>query len=73
MCSSQLTPSPSGLMHHLPGSRPHPLFFPLELGELGRTKPNCSSSPLPSWGQRVSLLPVSPPPLLLLTLGISLK
>lgn len=80
MCFSRLALSPLGPMYHLPLSPSYPLFSSLELsfewaamGRTGRTKPNAPSSPPRSEEQGVRPLPVSPPPLLLLSLGVTPK
>lgn len=76
MCVSRLAPYPTGLMHHLSVTTPNPLFSSPELARMpraGETKLNAPSSPSRSWRQYVRTLPLSPPPLLLLTLGIRLK
>ncbi len=76
MCFSRLALSPIRLMYHLPLSLSNPFLSSPELapiGRTGRTKPNVSSSPSRSEEQGVRPLPVSPPPLLLLSLGITPK
>lgn len=75
MFFSRLALSPLGPMYHLPLSLYSPFFSSLELVSIrktGRTKPN-ASSPLHRDQQSVRPLPVSPPPLLLLSLGITPK
>ncbi len=76
MCFSRLALSPIGLMYHLPLSLSNPFFSSPKLapiGITGRTKPSVCSSPSRSHQQGVRPLPVSPPPLLLLSLGITPK
>ncbi len=76
MCFSRLALSPFGLMNYLPLSLSKPFFSSPEwaaLGRTGKTKPSVPSSPPPSEQQGVRPLPVSPPPLLLLSLGITPK
>lgn len=72
MCFSRLALSPLGLMYHLPLSLYNPFFYSLELASIGRRKPN-APSPLHREQQSVRPLPVSPPPLLLLSLGVTSK
>ena len=76
MCFSRLALSPFGLMNHLPLSMSKPFFSSPEWAALertGKTKFSAPSSPLHSKQQGVRPLPISPPPLLLLSLGITPK
>ncbi len=76
MYFSRLALSPLGPMYYLPLSPSIPFFSSLELaamGRTGRTKPNAPSSPRYLEKEGVRPLPVSPPPLLLLSLGITPK